>query len=125
MKLAPPKTAKPVTGFSRIQSGIQKSGGNPCSFEGVHLIFHESNQWGDDYGKPGANNGWELIAKGLATPRREQRKDIAPGKGCAHDLLLMRTKCAVAEVLFQGNPERVWATGCIGALRCGHKDGGG
>jgi hypothetical protein len=43
------KSAVAAFGFGGGEGRIDESGGDAASGEGVDLIFHESDQWGDDH----------------------------------------------------------------------------
>lgn len=84
-----------------IKGGIVKSGGDAGGGEGIDLIFHQRNEWGDDEGEAIPGEGGELEGKGFPGACGEDGDDVLSGHGGRHDFQLEGAEGIVAEVLFQ------------------------
>jgi hypothetical protein len=95
------KAAKAGTGFAGGQGGVEECGGNAGGLEGVHLVFHQGDQGGNDDGQAGAEECGELEAEGFAAAGGEEGQDIAAGDGFADDLALERAEGGEAKVALE------------------------
>ena len=80
---------------------VEEGGAHARLLQGVDLILHERNQRRDDEPGAGADEGWNLIAEGLAAAGRHQGEHVAAGDQRLDDVGLMRAEARVAEHLLQ------------------------
>ena len=49
--------------FACLQAGMQGGGSNPELLQGLHLVLHQGDQWGDHHRQPSAAQRRHLIAE--------------------------------------------------------------
>ena len=69
--------------------------------DGIHLVFHQSNQRRDHYGRAFANQRRQLIAERLAAASRHEDKGVLPIKQVTDDGFLVSLEGIEAEVMLQ------------------------
>ena len=87
--------------FRRRQGAVDKAGGDAVGVQGVHLVFHQGNEGGDDQGKAGKDKGGQLIAEGFAAAGGHQGQAVAAGQSMADNFLLQRAEIGIAEMGLQ------------------------
>ena len=80
-----------------LQGRVQKSRTGSDLAQGGDLILHQGDQWRYDQSRPGAKNGRDLKAKGLAATGGHQHQRVTALEQGAHDLFLARPKTIVAK----------------------------
>ena len=73
---------------------------------GVHLVFHQSYERGDDYGQAIHHECRQLVAERFATSSRHQHKHILTFKQATDDGFLILLEAIKAEISFQRVFER-------------------
>ena len=101
------KSAVAAFGLGGGEGRIDESGGDAAGVEGVDLIFHESDQWGDDHCETWSDEGGELEAEGFSSTGGEEGKDITIGEGIVDDFFLEWAKEVVTERLLERAKEIV------------------
>ena len=80
--------------------------GNPRllreSADSIHLILHQSDQWGYHNGRSILHQGWQLVAKGFSTPSGHDGDGIFTRKDCVDYFLLSVQEIPVTEVFIEG-----------------------
>ena len=63
-----------------------------------HLIFHQGDQWRDDYADAISSQGWYLEGDGLSTTRRHQSQRVVSAANAVYDVALNAAKVIIAPI---------------------------
>ena len=83
------------------QAVVQESCRHTGLYQRPHLILHQADQRRDHDGDARQQQGWHLIADGLARTCGHHGQHILPGQQTGDDLLLTRAEAVVAKDFFQ------------------------
>ena len=73
--------------------------------QGIHLVFHQGNEWGYHNGSTILHQGWQLIAKRFSSPSWHDYKRIAPSQHAFNDFFLQPFEGCKSEIFFKGGKQ--------------------
>ena len=78
--------------------GYGRLGGNAP--HGIHLVFHQGDQRGDDDGRAGHQQSRQLVRQGFSSSGRHDDKSVVTGHQALDNLLLLTFEGVKTEVFF-------------------------
>ena len=98
---AVPNTLLDQGNLGRGEGAVDETGGNAVGSEGVDLVFHQGDEWGDHESKAVEGQGGQLVTEGLAAAGGQEDKAVSAGHDGGDDLFLAGQEGVVPEVGFQ------------------------
>ena len=86
--------------FGIAHGGVESGGPDALADEGVDLIFHQGDEWGDDQGQSWSDDAWQLVAEAFSAARGHDGQGVMVHHDTAHDVFLSLSKSREAECVF-------------------------
>ena len=83
------------------ERAIDERSGDAASFQCVHLILHQRDEWADDHGDAFEHQRGQLVTKRFPAARGHDDQRVVARENRGDDFLLGIEKFAETEVLFQ------------------------
>lgn len=100
---APDVLEVPPVGFRR-KGAVQRDRSHAEQGERIDLVLHEGDEGGNDDGQATENEGWDLVAQGLAAARRHDGQAVPSVEHARDHFLLEREEPIVPKDGFQDVP---------------------
>ena len=91
-----------VAGLPGVERGVEPGGGNSLGGEGVHLVAHQRDEWGDDEREPFQQQRGKLIAEGFPAAGRKHAERRAAVQQRADHRFLAVAEGGMAEMVAEG-----------------------
>ena len=83
----------------RIIAAVESLGLNTIGLEGLHLVFHQTDEWGYYDGRAWHRESWNLITDALSTTCRHQDQCVVTLCDMSYDFFLVVAEGIVSKIV--------------------------